>query len=37
MTEGCGEAGLDAAMQERLKHPDNLIGRTGTPHILHFL
>ncbi len=31
MTEGYGEAGLDAATQERLKHPDNLIGRTGTP------
>lgn len=31
MTEGYGEAGLDAATQERLKHPDNLIGRTGQP------
>lgn len=31
MTEGYAEAGLDAATQERLKHPDNLISRTGTP------
>lgn len=31
MTEGYGEAGLDEATQERLKHPDNLIGRTGQP------
>lgn len=31
MTEGYGEAGLDEATQERLKHPDNLIGRTGKP------
>lgn len=31
MTEGYGDAGLDAATQERLKHPDNLIGRTGQP------
>lgn len=31
MTEGYAEAGLDAATQGRLKHPDNLIGRTGTP------
>ncbi|MGO1502657.1 MAG: SDR family oxidoreductase [Marinobacter sp.] len=31
MTEGYADAGLDEAMQERLKHPDNLIGRTGQP------
>ncbi|MCL3883204.1 SDR family oxidoreductase [Marivita sp. GX14005] len=31
MTEGYGDAGLDEATQERLKHPDNLIGRTGKP------
>lgn len=31
MTEGYGEAGLGAATQEHLKHPDNLIGRTGQP------
>ncbi len=31
MTEGYGDAGLDEAIQERLMHPDNLIGRTGKP------
>lgn len=31
MTEGYGDAGISAAMQERLNHPDNLIGRTGQP------
>ncbi len=31
MTEGYGDAGIDPAMQDRLKHPDNLIGRTGQP------
>lgn len=31
MTESHAKPGLDAAMQERLKHPDDLIGRTGTP------
>ncbi|NYT77721.1 SDR family oxidoreductase [Alcaligenaceae bacterium] len=31
ITEGYGDAGLDSAIQERLKHPDNLIGRTGQP------
>lgn len=31
MTEGYGDAGLDESIQERLKHPDNLIGRTGKP------
>lgn len=31
LTEGYGDAGIDPAIQERLKHPDNLIGRTGQP------
>lgn len=31
MTEGYGDAGISAAMQEKLNHPDNLIGRTGQP------
>lgn len=31
LTEGYGDAGLDEATQARLKHPDNLIGRTGQP------
>ncbi len=31
MTEGYSTAGLDAATQERLRNPDNLTGRTGTP------
>lgn len=31
MTAGYAEAGLDAATQERLRHPDNLTGRTGKP------
>lgn len=31
MTEGYGSAGIDAAMQERLRHPDNLTGRAGRP------
>lgn len=30
MTEGYGNAGIDPAMQERLKHPDNLTGRSGS-------
>lgn len=29
MTEGYGAAGIDPAMQERLKHPDSLTGRPG--------
>ncbi|MFM8745504.1 MAG: SDR family oxidoreductase [Aestuariivirga sp.] len=29
MTEGYADAGIDAAMQEKLKHPDNLTGRPG--------
>jgi 7-alpha-hydroxysteroid dehydrogenase len=29
MTEGYADAGIDPAMQERLKHPDNLTGRPG--------
>ena len=31
MTEGYGAAGIDEAMQERLRHPDNLVGRPGRP------
>jgi 7-alpha-hydroxysteroid dehydrogenase len=31
MTEGYGDAGIDPAVQEKLLHPDNLIGRTGHP------
>ncbi|MCA3629868.1 MAG: SDR family oxidoreductase [Methylobacterium sp.] len=31
MTAGYADAGIDAAMQEKLKHPDNLIGRPGSP------
>lgn len=31
MTEGYGAAGITPEMQERLKHPDNLIGRPGRP------
>lgn len=31
MTEGYADAGIDAAMQEKLRHPDNLTGRPGTP------
>lgn len=31
MTEGYGDAGISPAMQKRLNHPDNLIGRTGKP------
>ncbi|MBB3973196.1 SDR family oxidoreductase [Hansschlegelia beijingensis] len=31
MTAGYGEAGIDPAMQDRLMHPDNLVGRTGRP------
>ncbi len=29
MTAGYADAGIDTAMQERLKHPDNLTGRPG--------
>lgn len=29
MTEGYASAGIDPEMQERLAHPDNLIGRSG--------
>lgn len=29
MTAGYADAGIDPAMQERLKHPDNLTGRPG--------
>jgi 7-alpha-hydroxysteroid dehydrogenase len=31
MTEGYGSAGIDEAMQEKLRHPDNLTGRPGRP------
>jgi 7-alpha-hydroxysteroid dehydrogenase len=31
MTPGYADAGIDAAMQEKLKNPDNLTGRPGTP------
>jgi 7-alpha-hydroxysteroid dehydrogenase len=31
MTAGYGDAGIDPAMQERLRHPDNLTGRPGRP------
>jgi len=31
MTEGYASAGIDAAMQEKLRHPDNLTGRPGRP------
>jgi hypothetical protein len=31
MTEGYSDAGIDAAMQEKLRHPDNLTGRPGKP------
>lgn len=31
MTEGYGAAGIDAAMQEKLRHPDSLTGRPGRP------
>ena len=34
MTEGYGDAGVDASVQEKLLHPDNLIGRTGQPEDL---
>lgn len=31
ITPGYAEAGLDAAAQEKLAHPDNLTGRAGSP------
>jgi 7-alpha-hydroxysteroid dehydrogenase len=31
MTPGYADAGIDAKMQERLSHPDNLTGRPGRP------
>ena len=31
VTEGYAAAGIDAQMQERLSHPDNLTGRPGNP------
>jgi 7-alpha-hydroxysteroid dehydrogenase len=31
VTSGYADAGIDAAMQERLAHPDNLTGRAGRP------
>lgn len=31
MTEGYADAGFDEKMQERLRNPDNLTGRPGTP------
>jgi 7-alpha-hydroxysteroid dehydrogenase len=31
MTEGYADAGIDPAMQEKLRHPDNLTGRPGKP------
>lgn len=32
LTAGYAEAGLDAAIQERMAHPNNLTGRSGNPH-----
>lgn len=34
MTPGYGDAGVDSAVQEKLMHPDNLVGRTGQPQDL---
>ena len=34
MTSGYADAGVDAAVQEKLMHPDNLTGRTGKPQDL---
>ncbi|MBP7605991.1 MAG: SDR family oxidoreductase [Giesbergeria sp.] len=34
MTEGYGDAGVDASVQQKLMHPDNLAGRTGQPEDL---
>jgi 7-alpha-hydroxysteroid dehydrogenase len=31
MTPGYADAGIDAKMQEKLKHPDSLTGRPGSP------
>jgi NAD(P)-dependent dehydrogenase (short-subunit alcohol dehydrogenase family) len=31
ITPGYAEAGLDASVQEKLAHPDNLTGRAGSP------
>lgn len=31
MTAGYGAAGIDEAMQEKLRHSDNLTGRSGRP------
>jgi len=31
MTEGYADAGIDEKMQEKLRHPDNLTGRPGSP------
>jgi 7-alpha-hydroxysteroid dehydrogenase len=31
MTPGYADAGIDAKMQDKLKHPDNLTGRPGSP------
>ena len=31
MTAGYGDAGIDEQMQEKLRNPDNLIGRPGAP------
>jgi 7-alpha-hydroxysteroid dehydrogenase len=31
MTEGYGDAGIDPSVQEKLKHPDSLTGRSGSP------
>lgn len=31
LTPGYADVGLDAAVQERLAHPNNLTGRSGTP------
>lgn len=33
-TKVYGDARLDEATQERLKHPDNLVGRSGAPQDL---
>ncbi|MFX4332229.1 SDR family oxidoreductase, partial [Acinetobacter baumannii] len=31
LTAGYADAGLDEAVQQRMKHPDTLTGRPGTP------
>ena len=34
LTEGYADAGIDAAVQQRLLNPDNLVDRTGKPEDL---